>query len=116
MAEKGLSLSFHATSMNDLRRTLGKLVQAGIVRCVSPDRSSLCDTPAKDIFWQDQAEWYPCCGSHWPDEDQWTGSTRQRFPTEVDVCVIPELARTWLAALSDIDRCKFDEIEYDREG
>jgi hypothetical protein len=74
----GVDLTRYTATFADLRCAAESLIQVRALVCVSPNRHTRCDEPATRIFWQDQAEFYPCCDSHWPGGEQWTGSTR--FP------------------------------------
>ena len=74
----GVDLQRWFPTFQDLRGAAESLLLACALVCVSPERHERCDNPATAIFWQDQAEFYPCCAEHWPGGEQWTGSTR--FP------------------------------------
>ena len=112
---KGMLLSARVESFEILRALSEQLLAVGILRCLSPERLELCDAPATLIFWQDEAEWYPCCSLHWPGGEQWTGSTPFRLH-RVEFPVIAELASAWLAK-QDAATLGFLRVsEYDRGG
>lgn len=75
---EGLEVVRWMESFDQLEATLRASLQRRSLVCTSPNRHSRCDAPATRIFWQDAAEYYPCCGAHWPDGQQWTGNTRFR--------------------------------------
>ena len=112
---RGMLLSVRVDSFEFLRGFAEILLDAGILRCLSPDRFELCDAPATRIFWQDEAEWYPCCAAHWPRGEQWTGSTPFRLH-RVDFPVIHDKAVAWLAQQDAPTWQVLRVSEYDREG
>lgn len=118
---QGLSIKRFFDNFQDMRAFLEAMVNDGIVRCLSPERDELCDDPATRIFWQDQAEWYPCCDEHWPVywmyelyEGQWTGST-PFTPCIIDVPVIADKASEWLAKLPSDTRVQITTVKYVRQ-
>ena len=113
MPEMGLEILVRVNGFHDAKDWMYRLVRAHIVRCTSPMRSTYCDHPATRIFWQDRAEWYPCCDAHWVGGDMWTGSTRWN-PDVLSMLVLPEPARAWVAALPEAERPLVRLHEYDR--
>ena len=113
-AEQGMSIKARFRSFDRMWRFVTECVSKGFVRCVGPEREALCDVPARHIFWQDEAEWYPCCVPHWPGGYQWTGHTS--WPGGyVELCVIPEKAEAWLASLPPKKRKRIKVEYYERE-
>lgn len=102
----GLALHYRVGSFQEARAFVERCIAAGIARCVSPEREEKCDEAATHIYWQDQAEWYPCCDRHAVAGAQWTGSTRWRGRS-VEVVVISDLAQPWL---SDLPRDEQERI------
>ena|SRR5882757_7393195 len=74
----GIQLKRWYSSFAKFKTTLYDLLRAEALICMSPNREERCDLPATRIFFQDECELYPCCGAHFPDGQQWTGSTRMR--------------------------------------
>lgn len=97
----GIEVGRYMSHFADMRATADSLLRAGALVCVSPGRHARCDKPATAIFWQDEAEFYPCCDEHWPHCDQWCGNTR--FPrggrTAMFLCfaerIGPEVDQVW---------------------
>ena len=114
MSDMGLYLQIWVANFIDMKLFIDRCVRAGIVCCLSPERTQLCDNPATFVFWQDQAEWYPCCDEHDPGPPQWTGSTRF-YPHHLELAVIPDKARAWLAGLSAEERSHITKHKYKRE-
>ncbi len=114
MDHNGLSLKIFVQSFHDMKYWVDRFRYAGILRCLSPERDHLCDNPVSRIFWQDQAEWYPCCVEHWPGPPQWTGSTRFH-PHVMDLPVIAQKALEWLKTLDPEDRKRIKTEEYERK-
>lgn len=110
----GLSLNIDFRTFSEMRVFLHRLVDAGIVRCLSPMRHELCDEPAVMVFWQDQAEYYPCCEHHIEHGEQWTGSTRV-VDGYLSICVIPDKAREWLALQEPALQGRIELTEYERD-
>jgi len=113
MPKKGLFLRLWVANFPDMQLFIDRCVRAGIVRCLSPKRKDLCDNPATFVFWQDQAEWYPCCYEHDPGLSQWEGSTRF-YPHYLELPVIPGKAMAWLAGLSAEERSHITKRAYER--
>ena len=110
----GLSLQIFVHSFADMKYWIDRFMGAKILRCLSPMRKEMCDEVATKIFWQDQAEWYPCCPKHDPGPPQWTGNTH--FSLHVmDLPVIPEKAIEWLNTLESEDRKRISIEEYERK-
>jgi hypothetical protein len=74
--DDGVQLKRWFSSFAEFRFFLRQLVRLQAVICLSPNRTERCDAPAIGIFFQDEAEWYPCCVAHWPTGPQWTGHTK----------------------------------------
>lgn len=110
----GLSLKRWCTNFQDKKLFILACLDARILRCVSPYRDALCDEPAIQVTWQDEAEWYPCCSKHYDTGEQWTGHTRSGGGL-VEVIVIPDKALAWLATLPADERAKITTEEYERE-
>ena len=113
MSEMGLSIRRYVRSFEQMKAFADQCVKAGIVVCVSPERSKRCDEPATRIYWQDRAEWYPCCEAHFPYMSQWCGST-SFYAHEMDLCVIPEKALAWLETLPVRERECIRKEQYER--
>lgn len=120
----GLALRMRVATFHQMKNFVERAVRAGVVVCISPERQDICANPATLIFWQDQAEWYPCCPEHDPrdysylggfDGGQWTGSTRF-YSHVLDLCVIPGKAEAWLATLSAEERSEITKEWYKRDG
>lgn len=100
MSEKwtGVDVRRFCRTYGDMRAFVDDVIRAKIARCLSPERAILCDDPATSVFFQDAAEWYPCCEQHQIVNRQWTGSTRFT-PHVVGIPVFPELAESWFHGL-----------------
>ena len=109
----GLALHRQVASFQEARTFAECCLRAGIARCVSPERAERCEDAATHIYWQDQAEWYPCCDRHAVSGPQWTGSTRWRA-LSVEVCVIADLAQAWLADLPREEQERIELEVYER--
>lgn len=111
--QKGLSLKIFVYNFHDMKYWIDRFMSAKILRCISPERKEICDNTVTKIFWQDPAEWYPCCDEHMPGPPQWTGSTRFS-PHMMDLPVFPKEAIAWLVTLESEDRAKIKTEEYER--
>jgi hypothetical protein len=95
----GVEARRHCKTFQELRAFVDEVIRARVARCLSPDRTELCDSPAVRVYWQDQAEWYPCCELHTVNQDQWTGSTHFR-PHVVEIPLLADRAEEWHRGLT----------------
>lgn len=78
-------------------------------------REKLCDRPATRIYWQDQAEWYPCCAEHFPyGAEMWSGHTRG-WNRSASLPVLPS-AIEWIDVLPEDERRRICYWTYERYG
>lgn len=73
---QGLELKRFIGNIESLKATLDYFLWKQALVCLSPERQTRCDSPARRIFWQDGMEYYPCCDVHFPIFEQWTGHTK----------------------------------------
>lgn len=116
MSEKsGMLVSMYCRTFESLQIFVLDFVQSGSVRCLSPSRKKPCDNAATNVFWQDRAEWYPCCGDHLLEGPQWAGSTGF-VPHRVELVVIPDKAEEFMNSLDERYRNDIQVEYYDREA
>jgi len=113
MTNDGLTLIVSINDFNVMRAFMNRAMMAGIVRCVAPGRADLCDSAATHYFWQDAAEWYPCCDEHRESGPQWTGSTRFS-PHDLEISVIRDLAEAWIESLGNGLSSKIKKLYHNR--
>lgn len=114
MPELGMELVIEVRGFADAKLWIDRALVGGVLRCLSPNRTGLCEQAALSVFWQDQAEWYPCCDAHREYGEQWSGSTRWN-PYEMSLLVIPEKAGAWMEELAPEYREKIIKVEeYER--
>lgn len=109
-ATMGLKVGIKVNGFHQVKWWIYRLVDAGVARCAS------CDKPTTSVFWQDQAEFYCFCDSHWEPGEMWTGSTRWRGNFLIKN-ILPEPFWKWVETLPDEDRvylatCEFDATDY----
>lgn len=111
----GFCIERECTGFEDKKFFLYRAVAAGVVRCISPERTGLCDSPAVRIYWQDQAEWYPCCAEHFPyGAEMWSGHTRG-WNRSASLPVLPS-AIEWIDVLPEDERRRICYWTYERYG
>ncbi len=111
----GLTLGRFAPDLEQMKAFLYRCLEAGILPCTSPERTEQCDAPARSIWWQDGAEWYPCCDAHRPQGEEWTGSTRFQ-PGWLQLVVIADKAEAWLATLTSEEQGSIELERYVRSA
>jgi hypothetical protein len=84
---RGYTLTVRFTGFDFARIFIERVVRADCARCDSPEREEFCEKPAARVYYQDCAEWYACCPDHFPEGEQWCGSTP--FLGLVEMLIIP---------------------------